>query len=164
MRVISWIVMPLAVLGLIASMLVYLAACLGLNLHMSQVKFLHIGIFFVIFPGIWHYYHIADETPRKELINVVLRGCPAWLRMTVKGLMIYAVINGVLIGSLHKGRLSDLWTLRAFSGAWMGLYAVAFALAYASVQLKPGPRRCPTGHGVTAVAKFCSECGSPVSD
>jgi hypothetical protein len=54
--------------------------------------------------------------------------------------------------------------VRGFSGHWMAVYSAALAILWSAVKLwdENEEQRCPNGHEVRPLAKFCDECGHPV--
>jgi hypothetical protein len=170
-------VLGLSALGLFLSIVVHVAALLGIDLQLGQSVFaLHIGIFVVWFPAV--YWSTKLGGGRKASmwgfrgtvsLKEMLSGCPAWMTYAMYGLFAYTFANFFLAianGTDHAGEsVSSPERVRLFSGHWMLFYYAAFAIAYSAL-MKPellGDAVCNQGHKALRGDKFCSECGGAVS-
>jgi hypothetical protein len=157
--------MALAVLGLALSLMVHVAAWLGIDLPFEAFG-LHVGVFVVWVPALlasrWTArHHAREDFWSGALRGCPLRGCPGWMRLMTYGFVAYAVFNFV---SAFVGTPATP-TLRAFSGHWMAFYAAAFAVLYSTMHTPyaGAGRRCPLGHFVARGAKYCDQCGMLVN-
>jgi hypothetical protein len=165
--------MILAALGLAASAAAHAAAALGLRASFpTWVMGLHVGVFVVFLPAAFVVHRLTRDYTQREIWTAALRGCPDWMRKGVYGLFGYAFVNFLyFIATVPKGRAAAVVAgetpaviVRGFSGHWMIFYAVSFAILYSYRHAEEADdlRRCPNGHRVSAVAKFCQTCGGGV--
>ena len=168
---------PLLLLAGCGFVLSVVAHCLGIaNVPVpggNLVWGLHIGIFVVWIPTVFVSNRAFRDANRKDFWKVALAGCPTWMRRSLYILVGYAVLNFVYFAATapsHRGRLSEgaapPSVIRGFSGHWMVFYGVAFAVLYSRIYAPHlyRDRKCPHGHSVSPLARFCPECGSAVSD
>ena len=163
----------LAAIGLILSLIVHLSALVGIDLGLGQAVWaLHIGVFVVWLPTVSLVtIKTTGDFRRLDFWKAALRGCPDWMRKMTYGFFGYAVVNFIIFIFLtvnHPGSHSNEAapvTLRGFSGHWMAFYSIALAALYSSTRIKETDteRRCLNDHLMAPLAKFCEECGAPVS-
>jgi hypothetical protein len=158
----------LAAAGLVASLIVHLCALLGVQNPFGQAAWaLHVGIFVIWLPAI-----IATNTrigevayKRNDFWKVALDGAPKWMQTMVKGFFIYAFINFAFFIFRTVGKpqaaIDRSVELQGFSGHWMAFYSAGMALLYSAT--KRIETKCANGHAASPVAKFCEQCGSPVT-
>ena len=162
--------MVLAATGLIASLIVHMAALLGMPSPLGEKSWvLHIGIFVVWLPAVLVLQSFSGEFTQKDLWRAALRGCPDWMRWTIWCFCGYAMVN-FLVFAVVMGRSSPsggptpglVW--RGLSGHWMAFYSMAFAIMYSAshVEQRDAQRRCLDGHAVSPAAQYCEQCGTPV--
>jgi hypothetical protein len=62
------------------------------------------------------------------------------------------------------GRDTDVSGYYGASGTWMAFYGIGFVALYAAARVREpdARRRCPSGHRVSAAARFCGECGREI--
>jgi hypothetical protein len=159
----------LSTLGLILSVLVHLGALLGTDSALGEAAwFLHGGIFLVWFPAVLVLQPLTREFKQKDLWRAALRGCPTWMRWMTYGFFGYAAVNFILFIFMVPGRHASPDTppivLRGFSGHWMAFYSAAVAIFYSARHAEEHDqgRRCPSGHQVGPLARYCEECGRQV--
>lgn len=133
---------------------------------------LHIGIFPIFgFMALLYGQRMWATTDRRAAEDLMLSGCPHWMRLVIRGLTIYTGVNFVIFIVLtmmrgthnaSDGVPPEVW--RGFSGHWMLFYAVPLA-ALVTVynkgvaNLQP---KCPLGHNVGLSDKFCPTCGRAI--
>jgi hypothetical protein len=161
--------MYLSALGLILSLLVHLGALLRTGSALGEAAwFLHGGIFLVWIPAVLVLQPLTREFKQKDLWRAALRGCPTWMRWMTYGFFGYAAVNFILFIFMAPGRTSSSATsavvLRGFSGHWMAFYSAAVAIFYSARHAEEYDlgRRCPSGHQVGPLARYCEECGRQV--
>lgn len=161
--------MWLSLLGLVLSFLVHLSALLGMVSALGEAAwFLHGGIFLVWLPAVLVLQPLTREFKQKDLWRAALRGCPSWMRSMTYGFFGYAVLNFVIFLVMHPGRDALPETpaviFRGFSGHWMAFYSAAVAIFYSARHAEEDDRgrRCPSGHQVGPLAKYCEQCGRQV--
>ncbi|MBI4567848.1 MAG: hypothetical protein HY719_05560, partial [Planctomycetes bacterium] len=106
--------------------------------------------------------------------RMALRGAAGWLKVAAAFAVGYLVVSGALFAWAAPGTVGLTAgdgsgqglapaLVRFFSAAWLAAYAVAWALLDSYRRAGP-PRalRCPKGHRVSALAKFCDRCGAPM--
>jgi hypothetical protein len=133
---------------------------------------LHIGIFPVFgFMMLLYGQRMLATTDRRAAEELMLSGCPRWMRLMVRGFTIYTGVNFAIFILLMmvrgdpntgNGVPPEVW--RGFSGHWMLFYAVplaALTTVYTKgiANLQP---KCPLGHDVGLADKFCPTCGSAI--
>jgi len=161
----------LSALGLVLSIIVHVAALLGLNVSSAAIM-LHLGIFVVWLPAvITSNTSLKNQYGRKDVWKYILRGSPKWMRYMTFGFFYYAFINFAIFVFMPHTVAPDAgdmppFVMRGFSGHWMAFYSAAFSILYSAIQIKKKNliRRCPNGHEVSLQAEYCEECGQPISD
>ena len=156
--------------GLVLSMIVHLCAWLSIPSPLgSYAWLLHIGIFIVWIPTVLVSQRLTREYRAKDFWKATLRGAPPWMRRMVYVFGVYALVNFAIFILSDKphdvgGPNLPPVILRGFSGHWMVFYSAAMATLYSAghTQEADDSRRCLNGHLVSAVAKYCEECGSPI--
>ena len=131
---------------------------------------LHIGIFVVWLPAVWVSYRLTRHSNQKDFWKVALAGCPLWMRRGLYCLFGYAALNFILFittpGRAKQTGVAPPAEVRGFSGHWMVFYGAAFATLYSAIHAPYlfDERRCPQGHAVSPIARFCPECGHEFSN
>jgi len=130
---------------------------------------LHVGIFVVWIPAVFATQRHTRDFKQRDFRKAALRRCPKWMRTMTFGFLGYAFVNFAWfwISSVASGsrRVPEASQLRGFSGHWMAFYSLALATLYSASHIEEvdAGRRCLQGHVVGPLAKFCEQCGSPVS-
>ncbi|HEV2463904.1 MAG TPA: DUF3592 domain-containing protein [Acidobacteriaceae bacterium] len=132
-----WPLMALSLIGLILSLWVHIGALAGRRVAPEALFFiLHIGIFALWLPAILIAQKRIGNLQRKDFWKAVTSGAPEWIRYTVYGFGIYALVNFAIF-MVHappdgtSGPLTpEMW--RGFSGHWMVFYSAAFAIFYSA--------------------------------
>jgi hypothetical protein len=143
----------IALLGLLGSAAVHLAVVLGSSPSSGVVRILQLGLIVAFLPVAlitWKIRYTDGDWLHWEW-TAVYRGSPWWLN----GLCI------VLIAYIFFSA-SPSQPLRYASALLMSLYCMAlstFVSAYRQPWLLLG-LRCPNGHKVSHVNRFCPECGA----
>jgi hypothetical protein len=158
----------LSAAGFVASLIVHLCALAGVPNPFGHAAWaLHIGIFVVWLPAIivtnMRIGKFAYK--RNDFWKVALAGAPKWMQTMVKGFFIYAVINFAFFIFRAVGKpqasIGRSFELQGFSGHWMAFYSAGIALLYSAT--KRVESKCANGHQASPVAKFCDQCGTPVT-
>ena len=157
-------------LGLVLSIVVHLCAWLNIASPLGRYTWLlHVGIFVVWFPTVLVSGRLTREYRANDFWKAALRGCPLWMRRMVYFFGAYAMLNFVIFILSEKpespsGAEMPPVVARGFSGHWMVFYSAALATLYSAIhagKVDEG-RRCSNGHLVSAVARYCEQCGAPV--
>ena len=173
MKLILYPLMLLAGCGFVLSVGAHCLALANVAIPGGQLVWgLHIGIFAVWIPTVLLTSRATRNSNRKDFWKVALAGCPTWMRRGLYVLFGYAVLNFVLFiiatAGQHGRSTGDAspTVIRGFSGHWMVFYGVAFAVLYSRIRSPQlyRDRKCPQGHAVAPLARFCPECGSAVFD
>ncbi len=166
MKSILYLLACVSGLGLVLSFASHVAALLGLEGPLGAfTPVLHFGIFVVWLPAILAMNRLTKNVARKDLWKAALRGAPAWMRNMTYGFFGYALFNFALFMFLApKGGGAGPMPpqiVRGFSGHWMAFYSAALAVLYSASELwdQAGELRCPGGHTVQPLSKFCDQCG-----
>jgi hypothetical protein len=175
---------------LLLLLMVYAACGLALSLVVHVLSFfiiprggnilfgaLHVCIFPMWIPAMLISLKMSGGTIRYygfrtslAFLKQILSGCPRWMQLMTTGFFIYAIFNFIafmfIVGFNHPPRQgvpsSAVW--HGFSGHWMAFYSgglAIFTTAYRRGLSNLAPR-CPNGHAVSPVDKFCAVCGKPV--
>jgi hypothetical protein len=168
MKAILYPFLFLAAIGLALSALVHVGAWAGLE-PPSAAMGLHLGIFAVWLPAVIVSHRLARDYKQRDWWRATFRGAPRWFEKAVKVLGAYALVNFAVflfLSARGDGPVSKVNEFRGFSGHWMIFYAAAFSILYSAIHVEEVARNraCLNGHQVSAVAKYCEQCGSPVVD
>ena len=168
MKIVLYPFMILAGCGLVLSMVAHGMALTGVPIPGGKlVMSLHAGIFVVWLPAVMVAIQTTQFSNRKDFWKVALAGCPVWMRRAAYVLFGYALLNFILFftstskGTEPKPDDNSPSIVRGSSGHWMLFYGAAFAILYSRIH-SPAlyrERKCPKGHPVSPIARFCSECG-----
>jgi hypothetical protein len=173
----SWLVLILncfrsyAAIGLLLSVASHIASWFGSKGPLGDFAFvLHIGVFVVWIPAVLVQLRLTDGVNRKDQWKAMLRGCPRWMRLTVSGLFLYALVNFIIFVVIApvkapRGTMPPS-VVHGLSGYWMVFYAVAFAVMYSAVHVQDWRerRKCANGHAIGPVARFCEQCGNSINN
>lgn len=156
----------LSTLGLIVSLIVHLAAWTSLTIP-SVTMGLH-GVAMLVFaPAVFMGNRMARHADPKDYWKVVLRGCPPWMRAMFYAFFSYALVNFAIffVSMVFNPRSGSNAEFRGFSGHWMFFFAAALAICYSARHIgnHDSRARCPRGHIVSRSARYCEECGLPVT-
>ena len=157
----------LSAIGLVLSVVSHLSALAGRSGPLGGKSwFLHVGIFVVWLPAVIAANSLTKEVPQKDIWKVIFRSCPAWMKYMTCTFFGYAILNFVIFmakGSASGEGVMSPATVRGFSGHWMAFYSAALSILYATGSGKTEiPLRCPNGHAVRPLAKYCDQCGMAI--
>lgn len=163
----------IAASGLILSVIVHVCSLFGIPNPLGESAWvLHMGIFVVWFPAVIVAQKITRDVPQKDWWKAALRGCPNWMKKMLYFFFGYAILNFIIFivmdvtgGSLPASEGDTPSSIfKGFSGHWMAFYSAALAILYSYTHVKDRDisRRCPNGHQVPPLVKFCPECGSQI--
>jgi len=173
---------PLAAFGLSASMLVHVLTLLRLPSPFGEMTgLLHLGAIVVVVPTVliaqpllfnaksWVDASYIFEIPFNLRGQLLLRGCPAWMRRTTTFFGAYVFIClAVLLISTRPGHTATPDTeLQWFSGCWMAAYAFALSVLWSAIRVagRDVLPRCTAGHLVWSTSvRYCQTCRRPVVD
>ena len=157
--------MMLSAFGLALCFLTHFAAMAGISLLGGWLfRALIPGVVVVWIPALMVSSEMTRFLSRWDHWKIAHAGCPTWMRNGYYGLLAYFLIN-VMVSAGGKGGLSlqseDLHSVRAGSSLLMFFYGTAVSIFYSAIHAPQicRPRRCPKGHGVPPLARFCAECG-----
>lgn len=173
MKAVHYFLMVLAFCGLALSLAVHGMALADITIPGGKLVWgLHIGVFVVWIPLMLTSSQTMRHAQGKDFWKVALAGCPVWMRRAGKILFCYVILNFVVflvtMSDEPKATLKEVPSpsvVRGFSGHWLVLYWVAFALLYSRIHSPPmgRERQCPLGHGVMPDARYCPKCGHDFS-
>lgn len=174
MKAILYPIMILAACGLALSVMAHGMAMAGLPMPGGKLVWaLHAGVFVVWISTLLISLGKMRHVSRKDFWKVALAGCPAWMRGAVYLLFAYAIFNFAVFmakterqpNQKHSGD-APASVVSAFSGHWMLFYGAAFAILYSRIRAPRlyRERRCPQGHLVSPIDRFCSKCGHDFSN
>lgn len=167
MRTASCFFLVPAVVGFLTLLAIHIAVFAGMTPPSVIDKFVFVGLFVVWLPAVLVSKRLSKEYKQSDLWRATLCGCPQWMRTALWSIWGYGVL-GTFLFPLLLGRNVDSYagSLQGVSGFLMGFYAMAVCIFYSATRAEEFDRnrRCPNGHHVSPVAKFCEECGSPITD
>ena len=169
----------LSAIGLAVSIVVHLLAHLGYA-PLGQYSFiLHVGIFVVWLPAVLTQFRGGvvrlqnSMNPRAgwRWFQQMTRRSPKWMQWMTAGFFVYGFANFALFmavgpgsgpANAHGGPATPtvLW---GFSGHWMIFYSAALTLLYSAAKTWNAPLKCPSGHPVSPMDRFCPECGAALT-
>ncbi|HEY7404314.1 MAG TPA: hypothetical protein VIB39_12385 [Candidatus Angelobacter sp.] len=167
MRVLVYFFLVLAVAGFLGTLTIHIAAFAGVTGPLIYLKFIVPGLFVVWLPTILVSNHLSKEFKQNDYWRAALRGCPKWMRTGFWVIWGYGILGTFLLPLLlGKSVDSHASSVQGMSGFLMAFYAAAVCVLYSATRAEEFDRnrRCPNGHHVSPVAKFCDECGSPITD
>jgi len=156
-------------IGLALSLVVQVAALVGVILFGDAPFALHAGLFVVWIPAVIIARRQTRDFKQKDFWKAALRAYPAWTKWLSDGFFAYALINfayffiATAATSSRHSAPPDAATLGGFTGHWMAFYAAAISVLYSSTRIPSVDpcRQCARGHQVGSLATFCEQCGSP---
>jgi hypothetical protein len=123
------------------------------------------GSFVVYVPAVLVANWLSRNFKQKEWLKAALRGCPKWMRMTVNVLGGYAVLSFIAVVVAGHGEPSAKGQAAMFSAYGMAFDWTSFAVLFSAMHVKDhdAGRCCLNGHSVSPLAKYCEQCGAPVT-
>ena len=134
------VLFALALFGWLASFIVHILSIGGYDVskEFPFVMALHVGIFAVWIPTIWHLkkdeeykqFQQSGFWSRSNPINffkVLFKNAPPFLKIIAIAGFVYAPLNFLLFSNEVPGEAS---TDRMFSGHWMAFYGISLAVLY----------------------------------
>lgn len=159
--------LALAGAGFAAMLVVHVAALFGdTHLFDRTLSVLGPGVFVVMLPTILVMTRLTRDFKQKDVWRAALRGCPRWMYRTVWGVFYYCWAGFFVLPLLYGGGMNaPANSARSMSGVLLIFYLIPLAVMYSAAHVKrvDESRRCLNGHRVSPLAKFCEECGAPVS-
>jgi hypothetical protein len=153
--------MVLAGVGLALCFASFLGTFLGRAPSKRAIMAAFIGVFILQLPTILIMNVLTRDFKQKDLWKSGLRGCPRWMRISLWTLVgcVMALTFGlpVILGK----NPADSSGFSLFPAVF---YAVQFCVMYSALHVDKldADRKCLNGHRMSASAKFCEECGSPL--
>ena len=161
-----YLFLGLAWTGFVVVLVVHVAALFGTTLPFDLLlKFLGPGLFVVWLPTIVVMGRLTRDFKQKDIWRAALRGCPKWLARAQWILFGYTWIGFFALPVIYGGGM-DLPANQAqsMSGMLLAFYSIAACVLYSAARVErfDESKRCPQGHRVSPLAKYCDECGAPV--
>lgn len=180
MQILLYPFIALAAVGLVLSVIVHILAHLGYAPLGQGTFILHVGIFVVWIPavltlmraGVFRFQMSMNPRVGWRSWQQMVRGSPKWMQRMTAGFFVYGIANFLLFFAVgtsgfsgnSRGAVPDspavLW---GFSGHWMIFYSAALTILYSTVRTWNAPLKCPAGHLVSPVDRFCPECGAALT-
>jgi hypothetical protein len=157
--------LALASAGLVASLILHLAALLGNAGPFSRFGDSLFWVLFVVWLStIFVMNRLTRDFKQKEIWKAALRGCPKvvqWALWIVLGYAWLGALGFPLL--LGGGRDSPANSARSVSGVLLAFYALAACVLYSATRAEKLDQnaRCLNGHHISPLAKYCEECGAP---
>lgn len=167
MAVLTYLFLALSALGFAALVAIHITSLLGITYPFEHfIPLLGPAVFVVFVPTIFVINRLTRDFKQKDLWQAALRGCPTWMRRAVWAIFGYAWLGFFVLPVLYGGGMESARNkARIGSGGLMIFYLIPFAVMYSATRVREldESRRCLNGHHVSPLAKFCEECGAPVS-
>ena len=167
LRIVVYFFLILAVAGFLGILMIHIAALAGVTAPAVILKVVIPGVFVVWAPAVLVSNHLSKEFKQNHLWRATLRGCPKWMQTALWVVCGYGFLGTFLL-PLLLGRNVDSYgsSTAGMSGFMMAFYAMAVCVLYSATRAEEFDRnrRCPNGHHVSPVSRFCEDCGSPVTD
>ena len=167
MRTLIYFVLGLAAAGFLALLTIHIAALAGITAPSVILKVIVPGLFVVWVPTILVLNRSTKEFKNNDYWRAALRACPKWMRIAFSVITVYGFVGTFLV-PLLLGENVDAYggSAKGMSGFMMAFYAITVCVLYSATRVEEFDRnrRCPNGHHVSPIARFCEDCGSPVTD
>ena len=167
MRTLIYCFLVLAVAGFFGIFTIHIGALAGGTVPSVILKVVIAGLFVVWVPATFVSSHLSKEFKQDHLWRATLRGCPKWMQTALWVVCGYGFLGTFLLPLLFGKNVDSYGSSTAgMSGFLMAFYATAVCVLYSATRVEKFDRnrRCPNGHHVSPVARFCEDCGSPVTD
>jgi hypothetical protein len=160
---VAYIVMVLSAIGVLLCLGLYLFEVIRLSPLPSAVAMVPLaGLFLVWLPTILLMNRLTRDFKQRDFWKAALRGCPDWMRNAL-----WIVVGGafalfVVLLLWKRNSREALYVVVLFP---ITFYAVSFCAMYSFIQAEKQDllHRCLNGHAISALAKFCEECGAPAA-
>lgn len=167
LRVAIYFFLVLAAAGFLALLTIHITALAGATVPSAILKVVIPGLFVVWVPAILVLNRSTKEFKNNDYWRAALRACPKWMRTAFGVITVYGFV-GTFLFPLLLGENVDAYggSVKGMSGFMMAFYAMPVCTLYSATRVEEFDRnrRCPNGHHVSPVARFCEDCGSPVTD
>jgi hypothetical protein len=152
--------------GVVFLAAVHIAALAGTTAPFKKsLRFVLPALVAVWVPTIIVITRLTRDFKQKDLWRAALRGCPASMRRAFWVIFGYCWLGFFILPALYGGTEDDANSARVMSAGLMTFYLIASAVSYSALYAERHDMltRCQNGHAVQPLAKFCDECGAPVS-
>ena len=167
MKTFTQLLLVVAVAGLLCMAAVHISALVGVTAPFRMAMRFGVPALFVVWlPTIFVMNRLTREFKQKDIWRAALRGCPAWMRRSVWIIFGYCWVSFFVLPAVYGGGMdSSPNKARVMSAGVMAFYVIAAAISYSALNADRSDDliRCLNGHPVQPLAKFCDECGAPVS-
>lgn len=157
----------LSAIGFALMLMVHVASLFGVTAPFAHgLSYLAPGVFIVFLPTVLVMTRLTRDFKQKDIWRAALRGCPQWMRRAVWVVFGYVWVGFFALPLLYGGGSdSEANKVRTLSGTLLIFYLIPVAVLYSATQVQrfDESRRCFNGHPVSPLAKFCEDCGAPVS-
>jgi hypothetical protein len=137
----------ISITGLVLSAVIHFCSLFHIYEPPRELMILiNIGIMVVLYPAYIISKKMRNEVNVKNFNKALFSACPRWLSIMNGFLIVYALVG--LIFFIFKRYFAGLAvtngqeimanSFRGFSGHWMALYSLAFAILYSCKRLKNG--------------------------
>jgi hypothetical protein len=159
--------LALAAIGMAAMVAVHIAALFGNIVPFERtLRILGPGVFVVFLPTVLVMTRLTRDFKQKDIWRAALRGCPRWMYRAFYAIFIYCWAGLFILPMLYGGGMdAEANKARGMSGGLLIFYMTSVAVLFSATRAErvDESRRCLNGHRVSPVAKFCEDCGAPVS-
>jgi hypothetical protein len=148
---------------------VFVSVLIAASMHPSErlIAIVLVGDVLTFVPSIFVMRRLQDgytqRDVRKHGWDIALRGAPLWLRKSMKALgwcIIVCLFLFFLLPKPGRDKASIPFLLPLYLG-FLSVYSAA--ILYSALHIDPNQPKCPNGHPVNSLQKFCPECGAPIA-
>jgi len=165
-RLFLTILLILAFSSLAGSLMLLLIGLIGMQAPEQAAFFINFGGILVFMASIFVMRSLQDSFTQREIRKqpwaIALRGAPSWVLKALKFWGWCASIAYLAFLLLPKSR-RDAAFLPFVAPLYVSVFsALSAAIMYSALHI-PNELKCPNGHPITPLQKFCSECGLPTA-
>jgi hypothetical protein len=131
----------LSATGLVISVIVHFCGLFHIFNPLRELSVLiSIGAIVVLYPAFVIRGNLRSNYNGEDFNKTLFNACPRWMQ-TILGLFIMYALAGLIFSVFRKYfgvtvPPNATGSLRGFTGYWMSLYALAFAILYGCMKLK----------------------------
>lgn len=145
--------------------MLFLIGLTGTHVPERPAFFIFIGGILTFIPSTFVMRSLQDAYTQREIRKhfwvIALRGAPPWVAKAIKvwggcagiGFLAFLLVPKSRRDTAFLSLLAPLYL--SFVSAWSA------AILYSALHIRANELKCPNGHPITALQKFCPECGVP---
>jgi hypothetical protein len=169
LRLVGYPTIVVSSVGLVASLLIILAAFTGwrdsgavVSIAMSLIIVISMLVMILVMNSGF------ENLSQRQVMKLVQESCPKWMQVGGKGLLLLGVL--AFLGAAIENGMAEASDFEGFPALFLGgfgtvIHSQAIVSIYGAMQLQENLARsqCKFGHQIPLGAKFCPECGEKAS-